>query len=239
MASCRKTGRLAGLLWALSAITGGFSLLFFRSSIIVPTDAAATARNIAALEPKYRAAIVGSLVSDVLLFFLALTFFHLFRVTRRRLATVLLASNLIATAVGLANTLNHFAALIVLSHPGFLREFSPRQLEAMALLFLRLANGPGQGLLEIFWAPYFISLGLLIIRSRVTPRIFGIMLTLMGTAFAVNILQKFLLPELYPEAITRMTMTLGALGSIPTMFWLLIKGANEPKAAPPGSGPDR
>jgi hypothetical protein len=54
----------------------------------------------------------------------------------------------------------------------------------------------------------------------------------MGAGFAINILQKFLIPQLYPEMFTQLAMTLGALGGVPTMLWLLIKGASAPKAVP-------
>jgi hypothetical protein len=100
----------------------------------------------------------------------------------------------------------------------------------MALFLLRLANGSGQGLLEIFWAPYYVSFGLLVVRSRLLPKVLGVLLMIMGAGFAVNILQKFLIPQLYPATFTQLAMTLGALGGIPTMLWLVIKGANAPKA---------
>jgi hypothetical protein len=48
---------------------------------------------------------------------------------------------------------------------------------------------------------------------------------IMSVCYAINILQKFLIPQFNPAAFTRLAMTLGALGGIPTIFWLLIKGA--------------
>lgn len=93
------------------------------------------------------------------------------------------------------------------------------------MIFLRLSNSFGQGLLEIFWVPYYFSFGLLIIRSRFLPKIFGIMLIVASLGFAVNILDKFLIPQFYPAAFTQLAMTLSALSVLPTMFWLLIKGA--------------
>jgi hypothetical protein len=158
-----------------------------------------------------------------------LTLFDLFREVNKRLATVVLASVLMSVGIAVVNMLNHFGALLVLSRPEFLKVFAPAQLDAAALALLRLANGAGQGLLEIFWATYYVSFGLLVIRSRLLPKILGILLTFMGVGFAVNILQKFLIPQLYPAMFTQLAMTLGALGGIPTMLWLLIKGARTPK----------
>ena len=231
MAATMNPGRRAGLLWLLTAVTGGFGLFYIRSRVIVPGDAAATAGNILALEPMYRAAIVSSLVSQVLQVFLGLTLFELFKGFNKRLATVVLASVLMSVGIAVVNMLNHFGALLVLSRPDFLKVFAPAQLEAMALFLLRLANGSGQGLLEIFWAPYYVAFGLLVVRSRLLPKVLGILLMLMGFGFAVNILQKFLIPQLYPAAFTQLAMALGALGGLPTMLWLLIKGAHTPKAA--------
>ena len=225
MNSTKKTARLAGLLWFLSTATGAFGLISIRSNIIVAGDAAATAANVMASEFLYRAAIVSSLFSYIFLFFTALTLFHLFKEVNQRLATVLLTSMMVSVAIAVVNTLNHFGVLLVLSQSDFLNVFNPEQLSAMAFIFLRLANGSGQGLLEIFWAPFYFTFGLLVIRSKFLPTIFGILLMIMGTGFAINVFEKFLIPQFFPALFTQLAMLGGALGGIPTMLWLLIKGA--------------
>ena len=48
---------------------------------------------------------------------------------------------------------------------------------------------------------------------------------IMGIGFALNVFQKFLFPQFYPALFTQLAMFGGALGGIPTMLWLLIKGA--------------
>ena len=53
----KKTARLARLLWFLSTVTGSFGLLYMRSNLIVPGDAAETAGNLMASEFLVRAAI--------------------------------------------------------------------------------------------------------------------------------------------------------------------------------------
>jgi hypothetical protein len=225
MSSTKSTGRLAGLLWFLSAVTGGLGLSYVRSSVIVAGDAAATAANIAASEFFFRAAIVSTLLSQIFLFFLGLTLFHLFKEVNKVLATVCLASAMMTVAIAVVNTLNLFGALLVLGQADYLKAFNPEQLNAMTMIFIRLANSFGQGLLEIFWTPYFFSFGLLIIRSRYLPKIFGILLMIMSVGFAINVFTKFLIPQFYPAIFTQLAMALGALGALPTMLWLLIKGA--------------
>ena len=227
MNSTKSTARLAGLLWLLNTVTGGFGLISIRSNIIVPGDATATASNIITSEFLYRSAIVSSLLSQIFLFFLGLTLFHLFKEVNNRQARVLLASALIAVGIAVVNTMNHFGALLVLSRADFLNVFSTEQLNAIAFLFIRLANGPGQGLLELFWVFYYFAFGLLILRSGYLPKIFGILLMIMGIGFGANILDKFLVPQFYPALFTQFAMLGGALGAIPTMLWLLIAGAKD------------
>ena len=226
MNSSKNTARLAGLLWLLSTAAGGFGLIYIRSNVLVPGDAAATAGNIIAAESLYRAAIVSSLFSQIFMFFLGLTLFHLFKEVNKRLATVLVASVIIAVTIAFANSLNHFGALLVLGQADYLNVFSAEQLDAIAMTLIRLANSAGQGLLEIFWAPYYFSFGLLTIRSRFLPKVFGILLMIMGVGFAINVFEKFLFPQFYPALFSQLAMLGGALGGIPTMLWLLIKGVN-------------
>lgn len=135
---------------------------------------------------------------------------------------------MMTVAIAVVNTLNLFGALVVLSPADYLKVFNPEQLNAVAMIFLRLNNSFGQGLLEIFWTPYFLSFGLLIIKSRFLPKILGILLMLMSVGYAINVFTKFLIPQFYPALFTQLAMSLGALGGIPTILWLLIRGAKAP-----------
>ena len=74
-----KTARFAGLLWLLSAISGGFGMFFIRSNLLVASDAAATAANVVASDFLFRLAIVSGLFSQIFLFFLGLTAYRLFK----------------------------------------------------------------------------------------------------------------------------------------------------------------
>ena len=226
MNSTKNTARLAGLLWVLVGVTTGFSLGYVRTKLIVSLDAAATVSNIIASESLFRAAIASSILSQIFLLFFGLTIFRLFKGANKTLATIFLSSLLVGVAIGVVNSLNNLGALLVLSNPDNLKAFQPDQINALAMIFLRQANGSGQGLLEIFWTPYYFSWGLLIVKSKYLPGILGVLLMMMSVGYAINILDKFLIPQFHPVAFTRLAMTLGAIGGIPTILWLLIKGAN-------------
>ena len=233
MKSTNHTVRLPGLLWFLSAVFGGFGLFYIRSNIIVPGDAAATAANIMSSQFLYRTAIVSTLFSQVFLFLFGITLFYLFKEVNRVLTTVLLTAVMMTVGISVVNTLNHFAALLVLGQAEYLKVFSPGQLNALAMIFLRLANSFGQGLLEIFWTPYFFSFGILIIRSRFAPKILGVLLMVASVGYAINVFTKFLIPQFHPVMFTRSAMALGALSVLPTLLWFLIIGARISKQPAP------
>jgi hypothetical protein len=223
MNSIKRTARLAGLLWLLAGIPGGFGL-FYARSMVVTGDAAATAANIVASEPLFRAAIVSLLFSQLFMFCFGVTLFQLFREVNRVLATVLFTSLTISLAMAVFNQFNNLGALLMLSQADYLKAFNPEQLNTIAMIFLRMSNY-GQGLLEVFWIPYNFAFGLLIIKSKYVPKILGILLIIASVGFGINIFTKILNPQFHPLLFTRLAMSFGALSGIPTILWLLIKGA--------------
>jgi hypothetical protein len=224
--SLKWIARLAGLFWLLNVFTTGFSLGYVRSALIVAGDAAATANNITAHESLFRLAIASNLFAQTFLFFLGLTVFSLFERVNKTLAIVFLTSVLISVAIAVVNSLNNIAALAVLGKAEYLNVFTQQQLNAIMMLFLGL-NNSGQGLLELFWAPYLLAFGLLIIKSKYMPRILGFLLVITSLAFPLNTFTKLLVPQFYPATFTRIAMMCGAVGAIPLICWLLVKGVEE------------
>ena len=223
----KMTARLAGSFWILGAITTIFSLFYIQSTLVVSGDAEATANNILANQFLFRMGIVSDLLARLFTFFFGLTVFCLFKEVNRTLTTVFLSSILMVVAIGVANSLNNVSALAVLSKPNYLNVFGQEQLNALAMLFLRL-YGSGQVILEIFWFPYLFSFGLLIVKSRFIPRIFGISLMIGSFGFPLTTFAKLLLPQSgFPEIVLLVTQVFVAPTLITTNFWFLIKGVKE------------
>lgn len=220
--------RRAGLLWLFATLTGGWALTYVRGHLYVPGDAVATTNAILAHTATFRWAITATLVSEVLLLFLSLEFYRVFAPVERGLSRLLLASALLTVGLGVANQLPNLVALLLLGPDAYLQAFADIQRQALVLVLLRVQNGFGQALVEIFWTPYYVALGLLVVRTRALPRVLGVLLVVMGIGFSINILDKLLAPTFYPLLFTRSAMALGALGAIPTMLWLLIRGFAAP-----------
>src|ERR1051325_3858003 len=95
MNAIKKQGQVVGLLWLLCTALGGWGMSYIRSNILVRGDAAATDAHLIASESPFRAAIVGILLSQVLLLFFGLALYRLFKAVDRCSALVLLTSILI------------------------------------------------------------------------------------------------------------------------------------------------
>lgn len=223
MSPTNKTARLVGLLWLLTAATAGFSLVYVRPRVLVAGDAAATVNNIMALESLFRAAIASNTLSQIFMIFFGLAVFRLFRGVNQTLSALFFSSILVSAAIGIVNSLNNLGALIVVTNPVYMKAFQPEQIQALAMVFLRM-NNFGIGLQELFTALYMISFGLLIIKSGYLPRVLAILMMIGACAFPINTFTKILIPYFHPTLLTQLTMLLNALGAPGTMLWLLIKG---------------
>lgn len=227
-ASLKERGRCAGFFWLLTTIATAFSLGYARSKFMVAGDAAATAANITGQETLFRSAMAANILAHVFLLLFGLALYRLFREFDRDWSRVLLASVVVSIAISMVNVLNNMGALWVLGAQEYLNAFTQQQRQAMAVLFLRF-NGFGQGLLEVLWTPFYFAFGWMVIRSGYLPKILGILLIPMSLSFSLNVFMKILAPTFYPATFTQIAMLSGAIAGLPTMFYLLVKGARETK----------
>src|SRR5437870_8624060 len=78
MSTIRARARRAGLLYQLMGIPGAVGLLYIPTFIVVPGDAAATARNILASDVTYRLVVLCGLISCIGFSLLAISLYNLF-----------------------------------------------------------------------------------------------------------------------------------------------------------------
>ena len=221
----KATAHRAGLLYFLFMMVAIFGEFFF-PAFIVPGDAAATARKITAAEPTYRIGIMTGFVTLVIFIFLVVTLYKLLKDVDRNLAILMVLLVAIGVAVALANLLNKFAPLVLLSGADYLSVFTKPQLDALALGFLRVHSN-GVTVSTAFWGLWLFPFGILVIRSGFFPRILGILLLVAGFAYLTSSVTSMALPD-YREAVSRVMMPL-YFGEVPIIFWLLIKGARAPQ----------
>jgi hypothetical protein len=110
--------------------------------------------------------------------------------------------------------------LFILGGAHYLTVFSVEQLQALALLFLKV-NDRGAGIALVFFGFYAILTGYLIIKSTFLPRILGVVSVVGGLGWLT-----FLYPPLGGRLFPFIAI-FAILGAGSLIFWLLVKGVNE------------
>jgi hypothetical protein len=224
-----RNARIAGFLYLLLVLAAPLRLLYIPGKLFVSNDPAATAANIAAHERLFRLGMVADVFCGVILIFLTLAFFRLFRDVDRRQATlVVILGGVLPAAIDFFNVLNDAAALMLIRGGDFLAAFSKPQRDALAMLFLRLHRKEIVAA-EMLWGLWLFPLAILIIRSRFLPRFLGIWLMINGAAYVVISLTGLLLPE-YEATVSNAAFP-ALLAELATMLWLLIRGARVSRGA--------
>ncbi len=225
-----KAARVAGAVYLALAVTDAFGLIYIPRTLIVRGNATATANNILAHETLFRLGIVSDLISSVIFIFLVMALYRLLSGVNKTHASLMVALVLVSATVGFMNALSNIAALILFRGGDFLSVFNKVQLDALAMLSLRL-HGQGIVINEIFWGLWLFPFGVLVMRSRFLPRILGVLLLIACFGYLASSLALLLLPA-YGQIVSRFAMVL-ALGELPIILWLLIKGAKvQPFDAP-------
>ncbi len=216
--------RIAGVLFLLSFIAGGFGESYVPSKIIVLADAAATAENIEAHDTLFRMGFAGYLVEAVCDITLTLILFELLRPVSKELALLAAFFGLVGTAVFGVAELFYFAASQILKGADYLNTFSPDQLNTLALLLLKLF-GYGGGIFLVFSGVAWVLRGYLIFRSGYLPKFLGVLLALGGVAFVARNFALVLAPAYASDNLLLLILP----GGLSLTLWLLFKGVDVPK----------
>ncbi|MBV8197104.1 MAG: DUF4386 domain-containing protein [Candidatus Eremiobacteraeota bacterium] len=222
--SPRFKARVAGAFYLLTVLTGLFAEIFVRGSLIVSGDAAATARNILASQTLYRFGFAADLVGGAAYAVVTLLLYELLKPVSRTLSLLAAIFSIVGIAVGGAGALGHIAPLFILNGSHYLSAFNVAQLQALALLSLKM-HAQTYLIALVFFGCYEVLLGYLIFRSTYLPRTLGVLVAVAGFAFLINSFALFLSPPL-GNALNSYLLALDGIGEIGLTLWLLIFGVN-------------
>jgi hypothetical protein len=218
--SPQKTARVAAFVFLTIFILGMSTELFIRPGMIVPGDAAATVRNIAASEALFRLSLVSDLIRQALLMLLPLILYKLLKPVNKTIAALMVIFYLVCVPISLLNELNHLAVLLLSSGAGYLTAFKADQMNALVMFFIDLRIY-GTFITQ-FFSFWVILLGYLVFKSGFLPRILGILLMLGGLCYTVLAVLFFLSPNIDATIFGVFTFIAESL----FYLWLLIKGVN-------------
>jgi hypothetical protein len=220
---------VAGLWYLLLILIGPLRLIYIPSKLFVDGNATATVDNIAAHEWLFRFGIVGDLACGVILIFLVLAFYRLFKGVDQNLSVlVVIFGGVMPALIIFVGVVSDAAALMIVRGADFLSGFDKPQRDGLAMLFLNLRDHQNTAA-EILWGVWLLPLAALVYRSRFLPRFLGVWLAIGGLAYVILSLAGELLPK-YQEKVFAYAQP-AFLGELAIMLWLVIKGAKPPPAA--------
>ena len=223
MTSEKQLARIAGSLYLVVAVLGGFAELIVRTSVIEPGDAAATAENIRSSATLFRVGFVADLVQATFFLFTAFALYLLLKHVHTLVAQAMVTLVAIAVAIISLNLLNQYMALSIATGASALGRAGSDQL---TMLFVDMHHN-GYLIAQMFFGLWLVPLGYLVVRSGYFPKWLGVALALGGLAYVVDLLVLFLAPGV-GETISPYVL-IPVYSEVVFVVYLLIKGVRDPE----------
>ena len=231
MNSPKRLARIAGVLYLLVGIFGGFAEGFVEPKMYVAGNAAATALNVVTNAGLVRMGVVADLVDQTCFVFLAMTLYQLLKHVRHSVAMAMLVLVTLAAGIASLNTVFLFEGLQVATNDSYLAAFGTAGVNALVLLLLDLQHS-GLLIAQIFFGLWLVPLGYLAYKSGLFPKALGVVLIVGGVCYLVDLLAAFLFPE-FGQMIHGFVVIPCAIAEIWMVLYLLVKGIRVPADATP------
>jgi hypothetical protein len=228
----KRLARIAGLLYLLIAVFGGFAEGFVYPKMYIAGDAAATAGNVIANPRLVRLGVVSDLLDQTLFVFLVLTLYLLLQHVNKGLARAMVVLVALAAGIESLNAVFEFAGLRVATGAVNLSALGAAGSNGVVLLLLDTQH---YGLLiaQIFFGLWLIPLGYLAYQSRgMFPKWLGALLIVGSVCYLVDVLAAFLLPDISSVIHGYITIP-SALAEITMVVYLLVIGVRTVKIVKP------
>ena len=159
-----RYARIAGGAYLIIIAAGIYAEFFVRSSLIVPADAAATARNIREFGLLFRSAIASELVMLVCDVLAAVALYIVFEGVSRSVSLLAAFFRLVHAAIVGGNLLNAYVPLLLLADAEHFSRVNPDELQALVLVSLQ-AHSYGYVIGLVFFGFQCLFLGYLVFTS--------------------------------------------------------------------------
>lgn len=218
--SPRSKARLAGMFYLVTIAGGIYAQGFVAERLFVSGDGPATAANILNHPYQFRAGFAAYLIEMTAQIAMTAAMYELLKPVSKGTALLSAVFSYVGCTVKIVSRLFYYAPILVLGGSRYLNVFSREQLDAIALLLIRI-NDQGAGMALFFFGVSTLLTGYLILRSTFWPRFLGV-LAVVGGAGWLTFLWPPLGLRLFP-----FIAVVGLAGSLATIGWLLIVGVDE------------
>jgi hypothetical protein len=219
-ASPRFKARMAGVFELLEGFTSSFGQVMVLGRLVVAGNAAATAANVLGHQRLFWLGFASSVIGVAFHLAWAFLLYELLKPVNRSISLLAVFVILVCCAMQALTALLYIAPLLVLQGASSWSAFTPEQVQALALVFLKL-NAYAFDVDLVFFGLWCVLTGGLIFKSTFLPRILGVLLAIDGVGW---------MAYLYPPFAYRMFPFIAAASAIaemPLMLWLLVVGLND------------
>jgi hypothetical protein len=222
MSSSKRLARIAGVLYLLVGIFGGFAEGFVEPQMYVAGNAAATAGNVVANAGLVRMGVLADLLDATVFVFLAMTLYVLLKHVHTGAARAMVVLVALAAGITCLGAVFEFEGLRVATGAINLAAFGTAGSNSVVLLLLDTQH---YGLLaaQIFFGLWLVPLGYLAYKSAMFPRALGVLLVVGAAGYLVDMLAAFLLPDV-GTAIHGYVTIPSAIAEIWMVGYLLVIG---------------
>jgi hypothetical protein len=220
-----RLARIAGLLYLVVAVSGGFAQIV-RVTVYQAGDAAITAANVATHAGLVRASVVSDLVAVLAGLATAMALYRLLKPVHANAARMMVGFLAIAAAMMTLNLTHQYQALQV-SDAG---AFGGQGSDALVLLMLDLHHY-GYLLTQVFFGLWLLPMGYLVYRSGMIPRVIGVLLAVGCIGYLVDTFARLSAPDV-GAALSPYVIAPAAVAELSMVLWLLVKGVKAPANGP-------
>jgi hypothetical protein len=219
-----RQARIAGFCYLLVIAGGVFAALFVRESLFVSGDAAETARAIVASESLWR----WGIAVHALYLFPAAAFgvilYRLFKPVHATLALLALVFALAPVVIVAVLLTALYVPLAMTGEGDTFGALDEGQRQALGYLAVGLFFS-GWGFSLLLFSGFCTLMGLLIVRSRLVPRVIGALMMAAGAGYFLNSLSAIVSPTLN-AALAPGILVPSFIGELSLALWLTIRRVN-------------
>jgi hypothetical protein len=227
MSSPKRLARIAGFLYLLNGILGGFAFGYVLTKVYVPGDAATTAANVVANSGLVRVGVVADLFQATVWVFLAMTLFLLLQHVNKNAARAMVVIVAVGSAITCLNDVFQFESVRVATDSSYVTALGATGSSALVLLLLDIHHY-GFLIAQIFFGLWLAPFGYLAYKSAMFPKVLAVALIVGGACYLVGMLAVFLVPD-FGEKINVLVTIPSAIAEVSMVLYLLIVGVKTSK----------
>ena len=222
----RRLARIAGVLYLLVGIFGGFAEGFVDPKLYVAGNAAATAANVVANPALVRIGVVAHLLDATFYVLTAMVFYVLLQHVHKSMARALLVFAALSVGILALNAVFQFEALQVSTDGSYATAFGVLGSNALVLLLLDIQHY-GTLAAQVFFGLWLAPMGYLAYKSGLFPKALGVVLVAATVCYLVDLLAAFLAPD-FARQVHPSLVIVPAIAEVWMVLYLLVKGVRSP-----------